>query len=61
MPTLPGIPCNMVEPDYGNQFEVEGRIAPKGDIYGKGENDEVDGCAGRPAEGRRWKSVAVKA
>jgi hypothetical protein len=51
----------MVEPDYGNQFEVEGRIAPKGDIYGKGENDEVDGCAGRPAEGRRWKSVAVKA
>jgi len=20
----------------------------------------VDGCAGRPAEGRRWKSVAVK-
>ena len=22
--------------------------------------DVVDGCAGRPAKGRRWKSVAVK-
>jgi len=24
-------------------------------------NDGVDGCAGRPAEGRRCKSVTVKA
>jgi len=22
--------------------------------------DAVDGCAGRPAKGRRWKSVTVK-
>jgi hypothetical protein len=22
--------------------------------------DVVDGCAGRPAKGRRWKSVTVK-
>ena len=24
------------------------------------ESDVVDGCAGRPAKGRRWKSVTVK-
>jgi hypothetical protein len=24
------------------------------------ELDGVDGCAGRPAKGRRWKSVTVK-
>jgi hypothetical protein len=23
-------------------------------------SDAVDGCAGRPAKGRRWKSVTVK-
>jgi hypothetical protein len=41
-------------------FLLEGQPPPFALVLPTSVVDAVDGCAGRPAKGRRWKSVTVK-